>query len=149
MKVSCDFDYQTAEKLRKNRGAANQSAMDKADERALTIFKEAVLPRIQEEVDQGETFGLLRQIYTVLVCAKWYMNQIGDRMPGYIDSNDTEKYGLNVINEDSGKIQREYQRLFEEGAWETALPWFDDGSKQLSAGQQAAATHHPLYLQKV
>ncbi|MCB9352144.1 MAG: hypothetical protein H6573_32315 [Lewinellaceae bacterium] len=66
-----------------------------------------------------------------LVCAKWYMNQIGDRMPGYIDSNDTEKYGLNVINEDSGKIQREYQRLFEEGAWETALPWFDDGSKQL------------------
>ncbi|MCB9352141.1 MAG: hypothetical protein H6573_32300 [Lewinellaceae bacterium] len=41
--------------------------MDKADERALTIFKEAVLPRIQEEVDQGETFGLLRQIYTVLV----------------------------------------------------------------------------------
>lgn len=131
MKVSCDFDYQSAENLRKNGELANQPIKDMADERALAIFKEIVLPRIQEEVDRGDTFGLLRQIYTVLICAKYYMNQIGDRMPEYIDSNDTEKYGLDVIHEDPKQIQREYQRLFEEGAWATVLPWYDGGDKQL------------------
>lgn len=131
MKVSCDFDYQSAEKLRKNRAAAYRATMDKADEHALAIFKEAILPRIQEEVDQGDTFGLLRQIYTVLICAKWYMSHIGGQMPGFVDSNDTEKYGLEVIHEDPKQIQREYQHLFEEGAWATVLPWYDGGNKQL------------------
>lgn len=138
MKVSCDFDYQSAEKLRKNQAGAAPAIMDEADEHALAIFKEAVLPGIQKEVDQGDTFGLLRQIYTVLICAKWYMNHIGDRMPGFVDSNDTGKYGLDVIDEGPRTIQRDYQRLFEEGAWVTVLPWYDDGSKQLVQRQFVA-----------
>lgn len=132
MKVWCDFDYQSAEKLRKNRGTAARPATDKADDNALEIFKEVVLPRIQEEVDLGDTFGLLRQIYTVLICAKYYKDHIGDKMPGYIDSNDTEKYGLNVVHDDPAQIQQEYQRLFEEGAWATALPWYDKATQQLA-----------------
>ncbi len=133
MKVSCDFDYQSAEKLRKNRAAGSSHAvvMGLADEHALAIFKEAVLPRIQAEVDQGDTFGLLRQIYTVLICAKWYKDHIGGQLSGFIDSNDTGKYGLDVVEEDPRIIQREYQRLFEEGAWAETLPWYDKGGKQL------------------
>lgn len=131
MKVQCQIDYLTAQKFALASHMPGNLGPSPLAEACLDAFKRIILPEVVKEVNQGPTFGLLRQIYTVLICAKWYMNQIGDRMPYYIGTNDVEKYGLNVIQEPPSDIQANYRRLFEEGLWETVLPWPDQQKSQI------------------
>ena len=51
------------------------------DVQVVELFKELIVPKIQEEVSTGPRFGLLRQILSVLAVAKWIMqSQLGDAL---------------------------------------------------------------------
>ena len=53
------------------------------------IIREIIIPAIEEEVNNGQHFAQLRQIYHSLILAKWYKETIKDSLLSevYVDQN--------------------------------------------------------------
>lgn len=88
------------------------------DDFALVVFRERVLPIIRQEVVAGKRFASLRQMLSAMVLAAWYRRKLGPYLKGFLDSNDTGKYGLDVVDPDISTID-EYLRLYKNGIWRT------------------------------
>jgi len=71
LKVLVDSDYQ-AMKM----GKVESDTMEMGGD----IFRKLILPEIEKEVNEGENFALLRQIYHSLILAQWYKNTIKDSL---------------------------------------------------------------------
>jgi len=88
------------------------------------VFRETILPKVELEVNAGPTFGLLRQIQSIMVFSAWLRrSSIAPELAkrGYLDCGDTSKYGLDRITADKPlRIQAEYQKLVREGSWQWA-----------------------------
>jgi hypothetical protein len=96
-----------------------------ANSEIVAAFEELILPEIQKEVSLGARFGLLRQILSVLVVAKWIReSQLGDRLRqiGFIDANTPERYGLNTVDDAvMVALKRTYLQIFGAGIWHHAM----------------------------
>lgn len=71
-----------------------------------------------QEVIAGKRFAPLRQMLSAMVLAAWYRGKLGPYLKGFLDSNDTGKYGLDVVEPDNSTID-EYLRLYKTGIWRT------------------------------
>jgi hypothetical protein len=71
MRVLSEIDYT----LLRSIGDPGESAR-LAQDRIAEIFRAAILPAVQQAIDTGPRFGLLRQIYSVLVLAKWIKDRL-------------------------------------------------------------------------
>lgn len=122
LKVLCDADYDTLRQLRELQGK-HQDFFDTTthDKHVIDMFKKLIVPVIQREVSTGARFGLLRQILSVLVIAKWIMgSQLGEALKkaGFLDSNNPEKYGLNTVSDDVlHSMKRLYLEMVDDGIW--------------------------------
>jgi hypothetical protein len=123
LEVLCEEDYDTLRRFRESqlvRLAVPQSP--ELDDAVVQLFKELILPTIQSEVSLGPRFGLLRQILSVLVVAKWIMqSQLGAalKQSGFIGSNAPDRFGLNTVDDrvlDSMKST--YMQMFGAGVWQ-------------------------------
>lgn len=121
--VLCEQDYETMRRFREARQMA--PAPDRSpqlDAGLISLFQELILPEIQKEVSLGPRFGLLRQILSVLVVAKWIMqSQLGEALTraGFIGSDSPRKYGLTTV-EDAvlDSMKQTYLELFGSGVWQ-------------------------------
>lgn len=122
LKVLCDADYDTLRQLRElQRKPKAFSDATMHDKHVVDMFKKLIVPEIQREVSTGPRFGLLRQILSVLVIAKWIMeSQLGDALKkaGFLDSNTPEKYNLNTVSNDVlHSMKRLYLEMVDDGIW--------------------------------
>jgi len=123
LEVLSEEDYATLSQYRGIRHDRNQEARTCERNAAIVeLFRELVLPQIQKEVSIGPRFGLLRQILSVLVVAKWIMgSRLGEILArsGFIGSNTPEKFGLNTVD-DSVLVSMKnlYLQLFRDGVWQ-------------------------------
>ena len=123
LKVLCESDYGLLNRMKVEH--ANSIDAD-LDHLALEVFKEHILPQIQNEVSFGPRFGLLRQILSVLIFANWLRDKIGNHLQGFMGTNDTGKFKLDTVDEDvPHHIQQEYIRSFKEGVWQYTRKFFD------------------------
>jgi len=113
LKVLCEIDYISLKKLSHSNQAFNQAEHNQI----LDIFKQTILPRIEKEVKFGPSFGLLRQIFSVLIMSTWLKRYIGNNAPFFVDSNSTDKYNLKVNGDEHKQIQKEYLKSLKEGVW--------------------------------
>lgn len=73
----------------------------KTEDFTLDIFREIVLPKIQEEVNEGEHFAELRRIYSAMVLASWMKLSKptnNKQIIGYIDSQKPESLKFEISN---------------------------------------------------
>jgi hypothetical protein len=122
LNVLCDVDYDTLLRLRKLQGKHTVfSDAPTRDKHIIDLFKKLIVPEIQREVSTGPRFGLLRQILSVLVIAKWVMeSQLGTQLEkaGFIGSNTPEKYGLNTVGDAPLQFMKQiYLQMFKDGIW--------------------------------
>jgi hypothetical protein len=130
LKVLCEQDYETLRQYRTSQGARTVTSCSAEVEKVVIgLFKELIVPEIQNEVSLGPRFGLLRQILSVLLVAKWIMNSsLGEALTraGFIGANTPDKYGLNVVDGavlDS--MKRIYLQMFGRGVWQYTALRFD------------------------
>jgi hypothetical protein len=133
LKVLCEEDYETLRRYRESkRPGAEVPRHSERDSQVVALFKEIILPKIQKEVSSGPRFGVLRQILSVLVVAKWIMqSQLGDalKQAGFIDSNEPQRYGLNTVDDAVLlSMKRLYLQMFGSGVWQYSITQFDTGS---------------------
>lgn len=126
LKILCDEDYRTLERIRKVTPAAADS---RPTGHLLDLFRKQVVPAIQNEVSFGPRFGLLRQILSVLIMSRWIGDsQLGEllKQAQFLDANTPEKFGLiTVENETLLALKQSYLRMFQDGAWTCASTRFD------------------------
>ncbi|HSV43161.1 MAG TPA: hypothetical protein VLJ10_01275, partial [Candidatus Bathyarchaeia archaeon] len=82
------------------------------------IMREIILPEIEKEVNEGQNFAQLRQIYQSLILATWFKKTLKESLLGqvYVDRNkvkgvDTDDPALKQ------KIYDQYVKAFEQGVY--------------------------------
>ena len=123
LKVLCGIDYDMLHKIQKRWDKRPIfDDIPQYNQQTIDSFKELILPKVEQEVSSGSRFGLLRQIFSVLVIAKWIKeSELGAalKQAGFVDSNNPEKYNLNTVSEDIlHSMKHSYLQMFGDGIWQ-------------------------------
>jgi len=130
LKVLCEVDYNTLQRLRNQHGRiAHHSITQNCTEQLVDLFRKLIVPEIQKEISTGPRFGLLRQILSVLIIAKWIIStSLGESLKraGFMGSNNPEKYGLCTVDDEVLLSMKQiYLQIFGEGVWQHTTTRFD------------------------
>jgi hypothetical protein len=111
----------------------NQSAERRTDQ-ALNarIVKEILIPEIEREVNEGEHFANLRQIFNSMILAAWYKRALKETLLSkiYIDRHKT--LGVEAGDKEAGKkIYRQYLEAFRKGVFNYIKEDYDPVSQQI------------------
>ncbi|MCK5180006.1 MAG: hypothetical protein KAR32_10790, partial [Candidatus Omnitrophica bacterium] len=82
------------------------------------VVREVLIPEIEREVNEGETFANLRQIYNSMILATWYKQNLKESLLGqvYVDQNKTK--GVDVEDKQiKEKIYGQYLDAFKKGVY--------------------------------
>ncbi|MBP9853541.1 MAG: acyl-CoA dehydrogenase family protein [Candidatus Omnitrophica bacterium] len=99
---------------------------------AKEIIKEVILPEIKKEVNTGETFANLRQIYNSMILASWYKDNLKKSLLGqvYVDQNKIR--GIDVEDKNVKlKIYDQYMKAFKKGVYNYIREDYDSASKKM------------------
>ncbi len=115
LKVMLEEDYLA-------RKSGFQMGGNTVDAIGVRVMRELVVPAIQKQVDEGESFRVLRQIYGALILAAWYKRRIrtGLLSEDYVNHGKVEGISLN----DPGMAERVWQQYaenFSEGVFDVII----------------------------
>ncbi len=82
------------------------------------IIRSTILPAIEKEVNEGENFSMLRQIYYSMILAVWYKTNLKQSILNkvYIDKNKTA--GVDIEDKNvKDKIYSQYLEAFKKGVY--------------------------------
>ncbi|HSV43243.1 MAG TPA: radical SAM protein, partial [Candidatus Bathyarchaeia archaeon] len=126
LKVLLDQDYLAAEK---NGKAESEDGIALLQNQ---IIKEIVLPEIEREVNEGENFILIRQIYNSLILAQWYKETVKESLLSkvYVDQNKIKGVDLDdpTIKD---QIYAKYTDAFKTGVFNFIKEDYDELSGQV------------------
>ncbi len=82
------------------------------------IVRELIIPAIEKEVNEGENFARLRQIYHSLILATWYKDTLKESLLNQVYSDKKKLAGVDLQDKKVGeKIYRRYLEAFRKGAF--------------------------------
>ena len=106
LKVQTEEDYLAIQNNGRTHGSAPTDA-----------FKTHILPAIIQQVNEGEHFSQLRQIYNALILGVWFKNKLKDSIyKNYIAQSKTKGID-NADAKAKEKIYRKYLEAFKQGAY--------------------------------
>ncbi len=111
LKVMLEEDYLALDKNQKRTSSPQHSV-------ASQIVREIILPALEKEINEGEHFANLRQIYQGMILATWYKIRMKDGIIGklYVDQHKTSGIALND-KEANERIYRQYLEAFKKGVY--------------------------------
>ncbi len=136
LKVMLEEDYAALEYSRDDE-KFGLNRLEKKDADAITdvtakIVREVLIPAIEEEVNNGETFANLRQIYHSMVLATWYKQSLKESLLGqvYVDQNKTQ--GVDTQDKEANrKIYAQYMEAFQKGVYDYIRHDYDKNEKRM------------------
>ncbi|VAX34960.1 hypothetical protein MNBD_UNCLBAC01-701 [hydrothermal vent metagenome] len=153
LKIMLEEDYLALEKnLDNERFGTDQ--IEQSDVKALSsisseVVREILIPAIEKEVNEGETFTQLRQIYNAMIMATWYKQNLKESILGqvYVDKNKTS--GVDVEDKQiKQKIYDQYIEAFKKGVYDYTRDDFDPATQQIIPRKYFAGgfiANSPLY----
>ncbi|MCK5214734.1 MAG: hypothetical protein KAR05_05225, partial [Candidatus Omnitrophica bacterium] len=97
-----------------------------------SIIREVILPEIEKEVNEGEDFIQLRQIYHSLILAAWFKRNLKNSMLGKIYVGQNKITGINIADTKiKEKIYHQYMRAFKTGVYNYIREDYDPDTKNL------------------
>lgn len=77
-----------------------------------------VLPEIEKEVNAGKNFSLLRQVYSALILATWYKENLKESLLAQVYSNQNKIAGVDVADKaEKDRIYERYLSAFRQGVF--------------------------------
>ena len=96
------------------------------------IIRDVVLPEIEKEVNQGENFATVRQIYSSAILAAWYKKRLKESLLGKLYADQNKVAGVNAADMDSGdKIFEKYTAALKTGAYNIIKQDFDLSTQKI------------------
>ncbi len=118
LKVMLEEDYVS---LDKHSGITNNkptvSNTNKAHSLASQIIKDIVLPELEREVNEGQNFANLRQIYSGMILATWYKKALKESLLGQIYVNRSKVKGVEQNPQNNQVIYQQYLKAFKKGVF--------------------------------
>ncbi len=96
------------------------------------IIREIIIPEIEREVNEGETFAKLRQIYNSMILATWYKKHLRQSLLGqvYVDQNKVK--GIDVKDKQSKeKVYAQYIEAFKKGVYNYIKEEYDVNAQKV------------------
>ncbi len=136
LKVYLDQDYVAIKKNLDNKEiGTDKIGSDKAQDIngfSSQIIKEVVLPEIEKEVNAGENFATVRQIYNSAILAAWYKKRLKESLLGRLYADQNKVAGVNAEDMDSGdKIFEKYTAALKTGAYNIIKQDFDLSTQKI------------------
>jgi hypothetical protein len=102
----------------KNKAFITDSKLKVMMEKENPAFMQNILPLIETEVNHGERFAQLRQIYHSLLLASWFKNNLKTSIINQLYSNQKKISGVDVSDPKiKEKIYQQYCEAFKKGAY--------------------------------
>lgn len=153
LKVLLEEEY-----VRMKEGATNQRLGIDRDGQGSDVtaemVREVLIPEIEREVNAGEHFARLRQVYHSLILASWYKQAIKRSLVNQIYSGQNKISGVDVEDKEiKEKIYQQYLAAFQKGVYDYIREDLDPATgetvprKYFSGGFGLSAT--PRVLKRV
>ncbi len=135
LKVMLEGDYLA---LRRNLGN-EEIGLERVEEKTAEglndlssgIVKEVILPELEREVNEGENFALLRQIYNSLILATWFKKNLKASLLGKMYVDKDKVGGVDVEDKTiKEKIFEQYLEAFKVGVYNYIREDYDETNHQ-------------------
>lgn len=138
LKVMLEEDYFAEVSAQRSEVSVQRSEV--SDQEGLTtenrpliteIIREILIPEIEREINRGETFANLRQIYNAMILATWYKQNLYESLLGqiYVDQNKIKGIDDARPGEDGtapvDKIYAQYVEAFKTGVYDYIKDEYD------------------------
>jgi hypothetical protein len=130
--LESDYEAQKQDAISSALDTSKSSIEHPASNIETSIIKEVILPELEREVNEGQTFANLRQIYNSTILATWYKMTLKESLLGqvYVDQNKTK--GIDTqdkqVNE---KIYNQYLEAFKKGVYNYIKEDYDEATKEV------------------
>ena len=96
------------------------------------VVREVILPVIEEEINEGKQFAVLRQIYASLILAKWYKESMKNSLLNsiYVDQHKTAGVEMDDVTVKE-RIYRQYMDAYRKGVFNYIKEDYDRLSKKV------------------
>ncbi len=96
------------------------------------IIKEIIVPEIEKEVNQGESFARLRQVYNSMILASWYKDALKESLLVKVYADRKMIKGVDVKDKQvKQKIYDQYMEAFKEGVYNYIREDFDETTGEI------------------
>ncbi len=135
LKVMLESDYLALKEnlLNKELGIDRIKSSDKKQINDISsqIIKEVIIPELEKEVNEGQTFANLRQIYHAQILAVWYKRNLQESLLGKVYTNQNKIKGVDVEDKEvKQKIYKQYIEASQKGVYNYIKEDFDVASQQ-------------------
>ena len=125
LKVMLDSDYQAMQYEKPNTQDSNLELQS-------SIIKEIIIPEIEKEVNEGQHFAPLRQIYHSLILAKWYKETIKNSLLSQVYVGQNKIAGVESGDETvKDQIYSQYMEAYKRGVFNYIKEDYDRLSKEV------------------
>ena len=96
------------------------------------MVKEILIPEIEREVNEGQHFAQLRQIYNSLILASWYKERIQHSLLHQVYADQNKVDGVDIKDKNvKDKIYAQYLQAFKKGVYDYIKEDYDPYSQQM------------------
>jgi hypothetical protein len=136
LKVMLDADYTIWQKNKDNPefNLDQTSETTEADQAKVSsqIIREIIIPAIEEEVNTGENFAPLRQIYHSLILAKWYKETVKETLLSKVYVDQKKVGGIEVDDATfKEQIYDRYMEAYKQGVFNYIKEDYDQLSQEI------------------
>lgn len=129
LKVMLEEDYVALEQ----QTAVAQKSIEENKTHAVAsqVVREIIIPEIEKEVNQGQNFASLRQIFYSMILASWYKVALKNALLNQVYSNKAKTGG--VLSDDPAakeKIYEQYLQAYKKGVFNYIKEDLDSDSRQ-------------------
>lgn len=127
LKVMLEQDYMALEQHPAQTGATSELS-----DVTLDLIREIVIPVIEEEVNNGETFANLRQIYSAIILSAWFKQNLRNSILDQVYTNRSKTAGIELDDKDANeKIYQKYLKALEKGVYNKVHEDYDPRTKEI------------------
>jgi hypothetical protein len=119
LRIMLDDDYQNLHRISKTTTSLAKERSHESSYISSAITREVILPEIEKEVNGGEHFARMRQIYYSLILAVWYKRYLKKNLVHQIYADQRRLEG--IANQEADLAQHiydQYLALFKKGVYD-------------------------------
>ncbi|MBF0618612.1 MAG: hypothetical protein HQL19_00410 [Candidatus Omnitrophica bacterium] len=113
LKVMTETDYLAM----KNNVADDESAQKDVGKISLSVMREVIIPAIEKEVNEGQNFAPLRQIYSGMLLATWYKLALKESILTKVYGDRSKIKGVDQDPKNNVEIFEKYTQAFKKGVF--------------------------------
>ncbi len=133
LKVMLDEDYLT-NKSHVTPDQAHRDDAGKADDVYRTIAREIIIPELEREVNDGQYFAPLRQIFSALILAIWFKRKLRHNIMNRVYADQKKTSGIQTDDRQvSQKVYAQYMLALKKGVYDVIREDYDTDQQETVA----------------